>query len=197
MPTITPTTTIAALLEEWPDLEPVLIAQAPAFRNLRNPVLRRTIARIATIEQAASIAGLSPRTLVTTLRRAAGLPVDDRMGAEPPGGPAVDPGATGCARAAAGTPGVGTDASAWTTTGAGGEVIDADALLGAGAVPLKPIFDAAGRLQPGQVLRVLVSFRPLPLIERLESHGYRCQMVEDAGARQVLLVHREPAASDR
>ncbi|MFI4941789.1 MAG: DUF1858 domain-containing protein [Burkholderiales bacterium] len=51
---ITPATKVADLLESWPELEEVLIAQAPAFRRLRNPVLRRTVARVATLEQEAS-----------------------------------------------------------------------------------------------------------------------------------------------
>jgi hypothetical protein len=34
---ITPATKVAELLASWPELEPVLVAQAPAFRRLKNP----------------------------------------------------------------------------------------------------------------------------------------------------------------
>jgi hypothetical protein len=47
---ITPATKVADLPDSWPELENVLIAQAPAFRRLRNPVLRRTVGRVATLE---------------------------------------------------------------------------------------------------------------------------------------------------
>lgn len=43
---------VAELLDAYPALEPVLVAQAPAFARLRNPVLRRTVARVATLEDA-------------------------------------------------------------------------------------------------------------------------------------------------
>jgi hypothetical protein len=69
---ITPATKVADLLESWPDLEDVLIAQAPAFRRLKNPVLRRTVARVATLEQAAGVGGVPVRELVATLRRRRG-----------------------------------------------------------------------------------------------------------------------------
>jgi len=52
---LTPATKVADLLESWPELEEVLIAHAPAFRRLKNPVLRRTVARVATLEQAAGV----------------------------------------------------------------------------------------------------------------------------------------------
>jgi hypothetical protein len=55
---ITPETKIAALLEAYPELEPVLIATAPAFNKLSNPVLRRTIARVTSLRRAAEVAGL-------------------------------------------------------------------------------------------------------------------------------------------
>jgi hypothetical protein len=44
---------VADLLDSWPELEETLVAQAPAFRRLRNPVLRRAVARVATLEPAA------------------------------------------------------------------------------------------------------------------------------------------------
>ncbi len=51
---ITPQTKVKELLDAYPELEPVLIDMAPAFKKLRNPVLRRTIARVTSIKQAAA-----------------------------------------------------------------------------------------------------------------------------------------------
>jgi len=42
---INPRTKVGELLDACPRLEEVLIAQAPVFEKLRNPVLRRTAAR--------------------------------------------------------------------------------------------------------------------------------------------------------
>lgn len=69
---LTPETKVAALLEAYPELEPVLIAAAPAFNKLSSPVLRRTIARVTSLRRAAEVAGLPVRELVVRLRAAAG-----------------------------------------------------------------------------------------------------------------------------
>ncbi len=69
---ITPKTKIYDLLEAYPGLEEVLIAAAPEFKKLKNPVLRKTIARITNISQAAMVGGLNVEELVNRLRHEAG-----------------------------------------------------------------------------------------------------------------------------
>lgn len=69
---IHPETKVGALLDAYPELEAVLISIAPAFEKLRNPILRRTVAKVATLEQAARIGGVRVRDLVNQLRQAAG-----------------------------------------------------------------------------------------------------------------------------
>ena len=76
---ITPETKVGSMLEAYPDLEAVLVAMAPAFAKLKNPMLRRTVARIATLEQAARIGGIPVRDLVRRLREAAGIPESIRQ----------------------------------------------------------------------------------------------------------------------
>ncbi|MEX2572096.1 MAG: DUF2249 domain-containing protein [Gemmatimonadota bacterium] len=44
-----------------------LVAASPIFQRLRNPLMRRTMGRLATIEQAARVAGLDPDELVSRL----------------------------------------------------------------------------------------------------------------------------------
>jgi hypothetical protein len=58
---LTPETQVGALLEAYPELEARRIELASAFEKLKNPVLRRTVARVATIAQAACVAGPSAR----------------------------------------------------------------------------------------------------------------------------------------
>lgn len=69
---ITPKTKIYDVLEAYPELEDVLISSAPEFARLRNPVLRKTIARITNISQAAVIGGLNVEELVNRLRHKVG-----------------------------------------------------------------------------------------------------------------------------
>ena len=65
---ITPKTKVAELLDAYPQLEDVLIDIAPTFKKLKNPVLRRTIARVATLQQAASVGDVSIDVIINKLR---------------------------------------------------------------------------------------------------------------------------------
>jgi hypothetical protein len=153
---ITPATRVADLLDSWPELEEVLVAQAPAFRRLRNPVLRRTVARVATLEQAAGVGGVAVRDLVAALRRAAGI---GEEGGSPdavagsPAGPQVSPDWLDPSRVVA--------------------TVDADALLDLGDVPLTRVNEKARALAPGDLLRVDSGFRPVPLVDALSKQGFR------------------------
>ncbi|HSO86679.1 MAG TPA: DUF1858 domain-containing protein [Draconibacterium sp.] len=69
---ITPKTKVLELIETYPELEDVLIEYAPAFKNLKNPVLRRTVAKIATLQQAAAIGGVKTEELINRLRKEVG-----------------------------------------------------------------------------------------------------------------------------
>jgi Domain of unknown function (DUF1858) len=70
--TIGPETTVGALLTAFPELEGVLIDMASAFAKLRNPVVRRTVAKVATLEQVATIGGVNLQGMIHKLRDAAG-----------------------------------------------------------------------------------------------------------------------------
>ena len=69
---ISPETTVGAMLDAYPELESVLVEMAPAFAKLRNPVVRRTVAKVATLEQAARIGGISLPALILRLRNVRG-----------------------------------------------------------------------------------------------------------------------------
>lgn len=69
---ITPKTKVLELIETYPELEEILIEIAPAFKKLKNPVLRKTVAKIATLQQAASIGGIKTEELINKLRKEVG-----------------------------------------------------------------------------------------------------------------------------
>lgn len=167
---ITPATKVSDLLESWPELEDVLVAQAPAFRRLRNPVLRRTVARVATLEQAAGVGGVAVRDLVGALRRAAGLDDADLAG-------------TATAHGAGTTERVSAEEPSWLAQARVVGTIEADALLDAGEVPLARVNANARALKPGEALRVVSGFRPVPLVEALAKQGLRCVVRETVAGR--------------
>ena len=51
-------TIINDLLNEYPFLEDLFIKKSPKFKNLQNPVMRKTIGKIATLKQVAAVGGL-------------------------------------------------------------------------------------------------------------------------------------------
>ncbi len=168
---ITPQTKVGPLLDAHPELEAVLLELSPAFAKLKNPVLRRTVAKLATLETAAGMAGLQPRELVAALRKAAGQPVADSAEESPlPEGPAPT----------------------WVQEGQVHTTIEADALLAKGQSPLNAALAAARQLQAGELLLVAVAFRPQPLIETLEKQGYRTHLQQVEAGRVALLVGPAP-----
>lgn len=65
---ITRDTKVHELVENYPYLLDWLVARDPHFENLRNPVLFETMARFATVERAAEMAGTEPEQLVDEIK---------------------------------------------------------------------------------------------------------------------------------
>ncbi len=156
---ITPKTKVAELLEAYPALEEVLVAMAPPFKKLKNPVLRRTIARVTTLERAASVAGVPLRDLVLRLREAAGQPSEDDLG-ETPSQDAAEDGPA---------PWVDAGRVVWT--------VNADEMLETGVHPLVEVQRRAKELTGEELGLIRSSFRPAPLIDVLEKQGFRVAVV--------------------
>jgi hypothetical protein len=67
---LTPRTQIHALIEAHPEALEFLAGYRPEFAKLRNPVLRATLGRVATLETAASMGGVPVDRLIADLRQA-------------------------------------------------------------------------------------------------------------------------------
>ena len=61
---ISPKTKVLQLIEAYPQLEDMLIEYVPTFRKLKNPILRNTIAKITTLQQAATIGNVKVEELI-------------------------------------------------------------------------------------------------------------------------------------
>jgi hypothetical protein len=74
---IHPSTKVAQLLDAYPGLEDVLIRMAPPFKKLKNPILRKSVAKVATLKQAAVEGRLDLSSMINQLREAVGqAPLD-------------------------------------------------------------------------------------------------------------------------
>ena len=69
---ITPEIKVAELLDNYPELEDKLIEIAPPFKKLKNPILRKTLAKVTTLRQASTVGGISLAELINKLRSEAG-----------------------------------------------------------------------------------------------------------------------------
>lgn len=149
---ITPDTRLGELLEAYPQLEQILIEFSPSFGKLKNPVLRRTVAKVATLAQAARIADVEVGRLVQVLREAAGQAEGELPASEAPSDDA---------------------APAWVESAEVARTIDVDAMLEEGEHPIGRMQPILKELASGQAVLLVSSFRPQPLIDKLGGEGWR------------------------
>ncbi len=175
-------TRVADLLAANPALEKVLIAQSARFEKLRNPVLRQTVARVATLETAARIAGIPVDELVATLREAAGQPLDEPS--------AVNDSAD----VEEGSPVM---TAAWMSRKDDFDIIDARKLA---ENFLPAIARKAQATEVGGGLHVVQSFEPVPLYTVLGDIGFEHETVKVSDDEYHVYFHRnratEGAAAD-
>ncbi len=158
MTTIRPDTRIGDLLQAHPELLDTLADYAPAFGKLRNPLLRRTLGRLATLAQAASMGNVDLAELLRTLRQAVGEPVS----------PPDEAATVAHLPLSAATP----QPPAWLDEGRVAARLDARPLHAEGKNPLAPILRAAGQVPEGSILALRNTFEPLPLYDLLGRQGF-------------------------
>ena len=148
---ITPSVTVHALLEAYPDLEEVLIGIAPPFKKLKNPFLRKTVAKVATIKHISSVGGVDLDELIARLRAAVGQPMSmdsyedqDYFGEQPD----------------------------WFAPEKIALSIDEDKVLDKDQMTLVLILKEAANVNAGDIIELCTSFLPAPGIDILKSKGY-------------------------
>ena len=159
---ITPKTKILELLEAYPQLEDVLIQFAPAFKKLKNPVLRRTVAKVASLQQAASIGNVKVEVLVNRLRKEVGQDLfsggaDTRYTTTQP---------------------------AWFDAAKIATAFDAREMLAAGEQPVNRVMADLTALKAGDIYKLMAPFLPAPLIDKATSLGIQ-HWVERRGGDDV------------
>ena len=172
---IDPETKVGAMLEAYPALEGVLTELAPAFEKLRNPIFRRTIARVATLEQVAKMGGVALPALIRRLREAAGI--DGAAVADRPA----------CAAAV--------DGGSWLTKAAVADDIDAAAMLERGVHPIGRVREGVAKLRAGEAIRLASPFRPEPLLETMRRSGLEVYCEERGAGRFVSYFGRRDSSA--
>ena len=148
---INPSVTIHALLEAYPELEEVLIGIAPPFKKLKNPFLRRSVAKVATIKHIASVGGVPLDELITQIREAVGQPESsesyedqDYFGEQPD----------------------------WFSPDKVALSLDEGKVEDKDKMTLVIFLKEAKNVKKGEIIELVTSFLPAPGIDILKSKGY-------------------------
>ncbi|MBX3182782.1 MAG: DUF2249 domain-containing protein [Polyangiaceae bacterium] len=169
---VTASDRVASVLARDEALIDVFESLSPAFKLLRNPLRRKTMAKLVTLSQAARIAGVDAAELVSRLNQALGLgvwQVTEPLSAAP------------ALRSAASRPGVPPPGLLETPPERRVE-LDVHEALNAGEEPLRLILAAAKALPRGSVLLLRAPFEPVPLFGVLAKQGF-AHYTEQLGAQ--------------
>lgn len=148
---IDPSVTVHDLLEAYPDLEEVLIGIAPPFKKLKNPFLRKSVAKVATIKHISSVGGIPLDDLIAQIREAVGQSESsesyqdqDYFGDQP----------------------------AWFSPDKVVLSIDENSVEDKDKMTLVIVLQEARNVKKGEIIELITSFLPAPGIDILISKGF-------------------------
>lgn len=147
-------TKIAMLLKGHPDALETIVQLSPDFKKLRNPLLRKLMAGRTTIAMAAKIGGCTPEDFFAALAPL-GFEWEDAPLAQAPAPQAPMP------------------AVLEHLAESQFVKLDVREMLSGGEDPLKLIQQTVKQLKPGEVLQLVNSFEPTPLIALLGRQGFQ------------------------
>ncbi len=148
---ITPKTKVSELLEAYPELEPVLIDIAPTFKKLKNPVLRKTIARVTSLQQAASVGEIPVDVIVNKLR---GIVGQDSIETKESGGEYAG------------------NAPDWFRQEKISKTFDARETISQGGHPLTDVMGDLHHWEGDAIYELITPFLPAPLIDKVKERGF-------------------------
>ncbi len=144
---ISPKTKVLQLIETYPHLEEVLINYVPAFKKLKNPILRKTVAKIATLQQAATIGNVKIEDLINLLRKEVGqdsINLTDEIS-------------------------YNTKQPDWYNADKIIKQLDIREMLNAGEQPVNQVISDLNKLNKEEIYEVIAPFIPAPLIDKASS----------------------------
>lgn len=144
---ISPKTKVLQLIEAYPQLEDMLIDYVPAFRKLKNPILRNTVAKITTLQQAATIGNVKVEELINLFRGVVGqdaVELADEVT-------------------------LNTTQPEWYDEDRIVNSLDIRPMLNAGEQPVNQVVSDLNKLKPEEIYEVIAPFIPAPLIDKATS----------------------------
>jgi hypothetical protein len=168
---ITPSTTVHRLLEAYPELEDVLIGMAPPFKKLKNPMLRRSVAKVATIKHISVVGQIPINDLVDTLRESVGQdPIGQSFDDEE----------------------YFFDEPDWFAPDKVTLALDEDKVEEKDKMTLVVILQEATHVDPGEIIELTTTFIPAPGIDIMRDKGYLVWSRRLENSNQILTYFLKP-----
>jgi hypothetical protein len=167
---ISPDTKLFQLLKVYPQLEEKLMSLSPTFSKLKNPVLRKTIGKVATLKQIAEIGHIPISDLINVLRNDAGADLAYQSSDEPQ---PINSGQDFV---------IANPVSS----------LDARPLLDQGIHPVSQVLQEVENIKNDEVYELITPFTPLPLIEKIEAKGFITKTIEINSAEIRTYFRRGP-----
>lgn len=164
---ITPRTKVGELLDAYPQIEAALIKLSPAFAKLKNPILRKTVARVASLQQAAVVGNIKVDELVNHLRKEIGQ--GDFSGDTAEGSYLIE------------TP------PEWFDSANISRRYDAISIINSGGSPMNEILKQVNALKAGEILELKTPFVPAPIIDILKKQG--CKLFSQKKHNEIICTY--------
>ena len=157
-------------MTNYPQLEEYLMRLNSKYKKLKNPVLRRTIGRVATLKQVAMIGGYHPLDLVNMIREELGMALLNRGDIEE----GMDDGGK---------------KPEWADI-APSVTIDANELLDSDKNPLAETNKVLKNMKEGEVLLIKSDFLPSPLIDSFKENGKSVYSVKESNKSFLTYIRK-------
>lgn len=161
---ITPKTKVLQMIEAYPQLEETLISYVPAFEKLKNPLLRKTVAKIATLQQAAAIGNVPVEELINKFRNEIG---QDLMNQQE-------------------NASYNQQKPQWFNESLIAGELDARPMLAAGEHPVNQVIADLNQLPKGKIYKLTAPFLPAPLIDKASSLNFDHWISKNAGNEVII-----------
>lgn len=165
MITINANTKIAAILKAHPDALEAIISISPKFNKLRNPLLRKIMASRTSVAMASKVGGCTPNDFYEKLKPL-GFTIDKDVAVKEESLQHNVP------------------QFMHQLTEKNTEILDVRPVIEGGKDPFNIIMKKIKELQAGNILKLINSFEPAPLITILSKHGFE-YYVEHEGENVV------------
>ena len=148
---ITPETKIHELLVNYPQLEDILIDITPVFNKLKNPILRKTIAKVTSLKQAAIVGNTKLDAIINRLRKEVGqgnIMIENIQQSNTSENPV------------------------WFNKSNVKSSLDAIPIINGGGHPLDAVVKAVREMNEDSIFELITPFVPAPLIDKVEQLGF-------------------------